>query len=278
MRTLLLTLLLLIALPVHAQEQPYRMRVTDVGNETQRVSVYLAPTSQAVNTVEGTLSFSSEVTPKNISTGNSVVLYFIEPPEVKDGRIHFAGIIPNGFTNTLYAKDGAGFLFSVDVSRAKGTATLKDAMVLRNDGEGTELRAPTLSVSLGNVSETEEDIPDTILPRWVSAERTRADSVSKEPLLILSAIDKESGISHFEVKEGNGPWQKTQTPYLIKDTSPFLHIYVRAVDNAGNVKETFVMSEVETVVVKALPYVLALILLGACAVYLLRRFKKRRAP
>lgn len=274
MKTLLL--LLLLALPAQAQEQPYLLRVSDVGEGMRRVSVYLAPTTESINTVEGTLAFPKEVQEGTISTGGSVVLYYIEQPKLQDERVRFAGIIPNGFTNTLYSADGAGFLFSVDVPLTEGTVSLRDAMVLRNDGEGTEVKAPILSRSLGDATLSDTVSEDAAPPEWVRAERTRAGSVSQESVLILSAIDKGSGVSHFEVKEGGGTWERTQTPYLIKNSSPFLHIYVRAVDYAGNVKQTFVMSEVEQYALRVLPYILGVILLGFGGVYLARRFKKRR--
>jgi hypothetical protein len=62
-------------------------------------------------------------------------------------------------------------------------------------------------------------------------------------VLIFNTIDRESGISHFEVAEQKlkfcfpsekEKWERAESPYLIKDQSLKSIIKVKAVDKVGN--------------------------------------------
>ena len=57
--------------------------------------------------------------------------------------------------------------------------------------------------------------------------------------MVFSTQDKQSGISHYEVCEGNFhwlgcDWKKVESPYLIIDQNLGDRIEVKAVDLAGN--------------------------------------------
>ena len=52
--------------------------------------------------------------------------------------------------------------------------------------------------------------------------------------ITFSTTDKQTGLSHFEVKEGERDWQQEESPYLLADQSLQSIIKVKAVDMAGN--------------------------------------------
>lgn len=60
-------------------------------------------------------------------------------------------------------------------------------------------------------------------------------SFSKDTLEVTNiSNDKQTGIDYYEVKEGEGNWVKTESPYLLKDQARQSVIQVKAVDKASN--------------------------------------------
>jgi hypothetical protein len=52
--------------------------------------------------------------------------------------------------------------------------------------------------------------------------------------LSFSAIDKTSGIDHYEIKEGKKDFKEVKSPYLLTDQNLTSKIIVKAIDKAGN--------------------------------------------
>jgi hypothetical protein len=52
--------------------------------------------------------------------------------------------------------------------------------------------------------------------------------------LVFAATDQQSGIDHYEVREGSSSWVTATSPYLLKDQTLSHSIAVRAFDKAGN--------------------------------------------
>lgn len=274
MRTLFLILTFLVAFPAYAEEG-FALYATQTNDDSYVVEVYTTATQVPINAVEGTLSFGSSASILNVSSGGSVVGYWVEQPTVTDTSVHFSGIFPGGFTHVLSgAQQGNGFLFSVEV-KDTDRATLRDSAVFLNDGEGTRISTPSLQLSLLDAPKVENTKEDTTPPEWVLVERVPADEIEQgKEMLVISAYDAGSGISHFEVRESGGEWTRTQTPYVVTNDSLFNRIQVRAYDFAGNMTEVSVASPFEKTIVAFAPYVLGVIVLIILLVYLGKRFKR----
>ena len=119
---------------------------------------------------------------------------------------------------------------------------------MRNDGQGTELAVKTSPVLI-TVNKTEVEFSKAL-----PADNLKPESfqpiVSRDPALFdgqwflaFMTQDKQSGVDHYEVREGGDDqtWVKTESPYLIRDQSLKNKIVVRAVDRAGNIQEAVVI-------------------------------------
>ena len=52
--------------------------------------------------------------------------------------------------------------------------------------------------------------------------------------ITFNTQDKQTGIDHYEVKEGNKDWKIAESPYLLEDQKLQSIIKVKAIDKAGN--------------------------------------------
>lgn len=226
---LLFLLALIVPLQTFAGEALYA-RSTAL-TEGSVISVYLDPTAN-VNAVEGVLKLPEGSVVKEVRTGGSVVQYWLETPFVQDGSIPFSGMIPGGFSGTLGTDDGAGLVLSVVLEGSAEGATLTGGAVYQHDGSGTRLAVADSAVSADGVEASPEE--DGTAPEWARAIRLREDG---RTFLILSGVDKGSGIAYFEVAEGFGAFVRTSNPYELTDAHGLTFARVRVVDNAKNIYE-----------------------------------------
>lgn len=81
-------------------------------------------------------------------------------------------------------------------------------------------------------------------------------------VLVFSTTDAESGIDHYEVKEGLLRWERAESPYVL----PLQHlpkiIVVKAVDRAGNETQ-------ETVAESIAPHIQSHAIAGAILIFVL---------
>lgn len=209
--------------------------------------------SEPINAVSGTIAYPAQtIRARGLRDGASFVPLWIEQPEIKEqGRdtehISFAGVIPGGFSGLLQpfgGKTQAGLLFSI-IFEAKETGSariaMEDIMVLLHDGKGTpaeiktEPRVLTIYPAVDNVEEYTEE--DTTPPEEIFTEITNDPALfAGKWFIAFYTTDKESGISYYEVKEGDGEWIHTKSPYLLSDQSLTEKIFVKAIDRAGNIR------------------------------------------
>ncbi len=209
------------------------------------VKVFLNTEDKRINALEGVVKFPEDnLDFQEIRDGNSSVNFWIERPQnSKKGEVSFSGITTGGFSGDKM------FLFSIVFKSKKiGDASIsfKDVQVLENDGLGTKVNTKVnpfvFSVS-GEVSDTNTDlgIKDENPPEDFSP------FLAKDPLifegknfLVFSAVDKGSGIDHYEVRESlfgfGGEYVVAESPYLLKDQTLKSLIYVKAIDKSSNEK------------------------------------------
>lgn len=182
-----------------------------------------------------------------ISQGSSIFTLWPEPPSFSNekGKISFVGGVPLGF-------EGEGKIISIafkvissekEISFAEINFS-KDSQVLLNDGRGTKTKFQGQK-SIFTLLSKRKGVPKN---EW--EEKLKEDKIPPEPFQIIlgkeplifegkyfiafHTIDLQTGIDHYEVKEGKRPWEIAQSPYLLKDQTLSSKILVKAVDKAGN--------------------------------------------
>lgn len=201
-------------------------------------TLFLNTEGQSVNTVEGDLKYDDNfLQVEAVNIGGSFVSFWIEKPNSQTlGIIHFAGIVPGGVT---VAK---GEVFKV-IFRAKKAGDVNllidNVHLYLNDGQGSEATTKTsnanikISQSAGGADEQRLST-DTVPPEKFTLVRTRDSSVYDDNwFVVYSTVDKGSGVDHYRVCE---LWKcvTAESPFLLKNQTPFYHITVNAYDMNGN--------------------------------------------
>lgn len=237
--------------------------------EDFEVSLMVDPEGELVNAIGGKITVPRDTfLLRAVHTGDSIIDLWIEGPEEENGVVAFSGIIPGGFDGIrepFTPKNAPGKVLTLAVrAHAPGIAvfSLEKVALLANDGKGTpiipEMKPGRVVVQKetdgtqevgGEIRDTRYQIPDT-------GDTTPPEpfevTVLRDPALydnqwtaIFATQDKESGVDYYEAAEKRGTetqnyaeleWVRAKSPYLLKDQERGSHIYVKAVDNSGNVR------------------------------------------
>jgi hypothetical protein len=209
--------------------------------------------NETINLVEGYINFPANVLmAKDVSLGDSILTIIPQQPVIDNqkGIINFAGGVPNGYSGKINGDAGPSNTLIKIIFQAKNIANnnliqfSSNSRVYLNDGLGTPAKlnfepaiiniiAPTNNQP---ISQWEEQLSqDNIIPEQFSIDLQRDKNVFNNKWFItFSTIDKQTGIDHYEVKDGQDPWQKTESPYLLKNQTLTHLIQVKAVDKARN--------------------------------------------
>lgn len=213
--------------------------------ETFFVEVYLNTGLENINALEGVISFDSNLALLEIIDSDSIINFWIEK-NVAEKSFQFAGIVPGGFRGT------GGKLFTLvfeTENSGKTNIILENAAVFLNDGSGTEQKlfgkqkeftiSDKLSLNAGQKNLFSSDIypPESFKP-----EISKSDSLfDGEWFLVFDTEDKNSGISHYLIKEAKfkvlmffKSWKIVESPYVLADQSRTSFIAIKAVDKADN--------------------------------------------
>jgi len=223
---------------------------------------------EPINTVEVNLKYPNEILEVvDISLGNSILTIMAQEPVIdqESGLISFAGGIPGGYDKIIPNGAGESNLIArvifqcCDKSKADFSicASLSDipseiqrkitiqdsSKILLNDGFGTEDDIETKESVINIVPESPEIVEDEwqkqkqadiFPPEQIQAEIIYDTLMEGQHVLVFSAVDKQTGIDYYEVKEGIRDWQRAESPYLLVDQVLKCLIKVKAVDKAGN--------------------------------------------
>jgi len=205
----------------------------------------LADLKQIINAMDGLIIFDpSFLQVQDVSTGDSVFKLWPRTPDFTsiDGKIMFTGGVPSGTTGGTIVK-------LVFLAKKAGQANfyLSDNSILYlHDGKGTKTSAQNQKVAL-TILETDSSL--SAQNTW--QEDLASDKISPKNLIIqlgrdpytfdgkyfisFFAEDQESGIDHYEVREGDlGIYVVAQSPYPLKNQKLDVPIYVKAVDREGS--------------------------------------------
>jgi hypothetical protein len=265
---------------------------TSVAQQQQfYVDIALDPGGVSINGVQARVSFSEQTLSfVRAETGASSVTLWINQPHIADNVISFSGIIPGGFDGLINPFDPAHkkpgeIVRLVFVGKSAGPATIaiSDVSITNNDGQGTLESLPdsmkTFSVST-NVAPSTYTVADTIPPTLTAQIVSEKDLFNGQYTLLFSASDKESGVDHVELKEGDSPWTTIESPYLLHNQKRSDILLLRAYDVAGNMT-TISIAPIKPVVVPTVMIVIGIlcVLILIYAIYKKsRQYKKIHTP
>ncbi|MDQ3076929.1 MAG: hypothetical protein M3Q63_02675 [bacterium] len=262
-----------------------------------KVDVYVDSGGENINTIEASIEIPSHLfRVSEVLSNDSIITLWIEKPLLVDAHptssIHFIGLIPGGFNelrspygnNKHQAKILSFYLQPLE--EGIGTITIKNPVILRNDGLGTPLDVKNTSVEIKSskpssiMGTTIPSIIDNEAPDHFAIELGRDESLYRGRWIIaFNAQDKGSGIDHYEVSESRNDthdWIKAQSPYVLRDQDLKSAIYVKAIDKKGNIRiESYPPTHhASWYEISATNYILVLITMGL--VYLSLRLYVRK--
>lgn len=209
------------------------------------IGVLLDSSGEDINAIEGVLYYDDNFFDLvGIADGNSIVTSWINKPKDEEGKIVFSGIMAGGYLGTIDPitnNVGPGILFElmlVPKTEGEGSVTITDAVVYKNDGLGTSKNIATKDISIessmngfSDYTESADDIRPLVFSPIISKS---PDMFEGRYFLVFDTKDKESGIDHFEVREGRRDWVEAESPYVLVDQTLTSRIRVKAIDKAGN--------------------------------------------
>ncbi|MFH1451540.1 MAG: hypothetical protein ABIF89_02975 [bacterium] len=212
--------------------------------DTFITEVRLDTEGELINTCEVNLNFSSDsLGAVNVSDGGSVLSLWPKTPVFSnsEGALSFTGGIPGGFK-------GDGKLLSIIFEAVAPTfaeVNFKDSSrLLLNDGFGTPAgfaaQKAVFTILAGKLEIPRDAWKEELEKDDVPPESFEME-ISKNPIvfegkyfIVFSTVDNQTGIDHYEIKEGEGEWKRGESPYLLEDQSLKNKISVKAIDKAGN--------------------------------------------
>jgi len=213
---------------------------------------------ECINLVGVDLNFSQDILEVvDFSQGSSILTFWIKSPTIdqKSELISFTGGVPGGYCGRLPGDPGESNLLSKIIFKVQETTQigtqintkiefLDTSQVLLNDGLGTPAKLITKEAIFTILPEKLE------VPRDEWRGELEKDKIPPEPFIIeinqdpaifegkyfiiFSTTDKQTGIDHYEVKEGEKDWKMGESPYLLEDQNLQSIIKVKAVDKAEN--------------------------------------------
>lgn len=225
-------------------------------DDTFLTAIKIDAQGECINTVEANLSFpANALEAVDFSQGDSILAFWAKSPAIDQntGVISFIGGIPKGYCgngNNLLGK----IAFKVQKSGENKNAEIKfleGTKVLLNDGQGTSADLSLKTASFTILAEKSVIIrdewqdtlkQDKIPPETFEIKISEAPDVfSGKYFVVFYTADNQTGIDHYEIKEGKGDWKTAVSPYLLQDQTLKSKISVKAIDKAGNEKISIFM-------------------------------------
>lgn len=209
-------------------------------------TVTLDTQGETINALQGTLTYPPDLfSVEDISDAASLVSFWIQPPQLTERGVAFAGILPGGYQGA----HAQVLQVHLRVLRTgTGSLHIVDALTLRNDGRGTAtiIHTPvTLVAALGALGEPSiEHLDDHRSPEsFLPIVGKNSAIFGGDWFIAFSARDKQSGIDHYDISESFPimfglfkRWYPATNPYRLRDQSLRSIISIRAVDRSGNMR------------------------------------------
>ena len=222
--------------------------LSDIGaKDVFVIDILLDTEGENINTIDGSIKLLSPLAVTEVRdisvAGSSVSLWPRKPSLSEKGDvISFAGGIPGG----VIGKAIPLFKIVVSVNReSELRIQTSDIKAYVNDGKGTALDVtPKFSpISVGVAKAVPVDLwkenisSDNTPPEPFDIKILRDKSINSNNFYIsYGTIDLDSGISHYEVKEGRREPVRAGETYVLIDQEAKTNISVTAYDKAGNAR------------------------------------------
>lgn len=232
MKKYIIALLLLSFVPYIASAATISFetkRTTVSAGDTFIVSALIDPKTATVNSVEGDITITSATnssTVNDFSLAQSIFTLWPRTPSLSlnGDVVSFIGGVPGGFSK------GKAILFNIIIEATKEgviRVSPKNIAVYSNDGKGT--RVPVDFAPL-DIKVTPKNDAIAATNDWVTTVTTDTNSPEKFPIIIgsdssvfngkkfafFSAIDKESGVSYYEVSENKQAPVRSGSMYVLQ--------------------------------------------------------------
>lgn len=213
--------------------------------DTILVNLVMDTLDKNPNVVEGDVLIKDGAKNINISEfslADSVLTHWPKTPFLEsDSKISFTGGVPGGFSKK------SGLLFKIVVlAKEEGQVVFLPANMkaYSNDGKATpiEVSSNPITITIG----PKKDAPpknqwlaiiskDDQPPKDLAVTLGQDSSIFEgKKFITISAVDNQSGIDHYEVKEGDRPAVRSGATYVLLDQSESSVIVITAYDKAGN--------------------------------------------
>lgn len=216
------------------------------------LSVYVDTENETINAVELGLNIPKLLRIKDISKNGSIIQLWIGEPSYSGDTAQLIGGIPSGI------KTNRGLIGKINLgASAIGQGSigfLPNSSVLLNDGNGTKLSLQMVSNEIFEItpklksdktpSAEEKETPKPEIKKDTKKPNKFQIMIGVDPRVFggknfasFFTTDSDSGIDHYEIKLGKGPFKIAQAPYLIERIGSRAVIRVRAYDNSRNFRE-----------------------------------------
>ncbi len=210
--------------------------------DTRILSVVVDTEGKEINAIEGTVFASDPI--GEVFTGGSVFTLWPTVKKTSPTSFEFVGGTPSAvFGNKIKV---LSFEVRVDTD-ASVEVRLKNIVLFVSDGKGSTISVPPqkilLSVGSGGttVNETTEFLQsDTRSPMLSVTPIRDSDLYGEDVVLALDAMDTQSGIAYFQIREGSVVATTSATVYRLQNKEYTGRIQIKAFDKAGNSVTTYV--------------------------------------
>jgi len=242
------------------------------------IEVLLDAEGQNLNAVEVKVGTQDDkLKLKDWSDGGSIINYWAVRPVIDEsGNLMFQGGIVGGFKG----KDGKLLTLYYETLEPGTTSISLQAFsaAYLNDGKGTKANLKFNNAAI-NVSSTPTEkapvsIIDTTPPETLEVQISSSKDVyDGQYFIVFAAQDNDSGLDYIEIKEGDEPWARAESPYLLKNQKLNKDILIKAVDKNGNTRiETLKLKQYQ--LIKKGIYAVVLILIALAIWQILKKRKK----
>lgn len=231
-------------------------------------------TGECINTIDAVIHYDTSINAVDISRGDSILNIWVEEPEIDkiNHTIRFAGGIPGGYCGRIPGDPSLTNVILKVIFQSPGLSVGggensknphvwldESSQVLLHDGYGSPatLAVQDATITLADTPGSQiqdtwkDDVrADTELPSDFAITLTRDDvAFNGDYFIVFNSNDKQSGIDHYEVMEepfsefflfrwgrADAPWERAESPYVLKDQTLNSTIRVKAIDKAGNTR------------------------------------------
>ncbi|MEN9622177.1 MAG: hypothetical protein RLZZ67_611 [Candidatus Parcubacteria bacterium] len=244
LKHLILPTLLLCLFPVSthaARIYVQNLETPAVADNETVLKIMIDTEGKEINALEGVVVLDKKIEVTSIDEAGSVFTLWARKPSLTSQKISFTG----GTTGGVYGSTLKVFTVRVKPLQAKPfKVSFEATSMFLNDGKGTKVSVtgtssdiPVLASGSPVPKATDPQIVDSVPPSEFSIDLGKDPTLYNGKYFVsFYALDRESGISTYEVTETNFPPVRSGSTYVLQNQKLSGTIVVKATDKAGNVR------------------------------------------